>query len=201
MLIEQPQLLSKAIPYPLPNSIPVIALVNSSVCWPMTEVNHEIYDYIWTPVIGEELIYRVNHALKNTARVKLIDNDDSCEDKRLDMIFNSLETNPQVTPLVLKTCHYLHQHIEQKLVLDQVASAMGTNRSKLAAEFKYSLGKGVFEWLREQRLMKAKHLLSHTKMSIQQVSLSVGYENSGNFSTAYKKQFSLSPKQQVKLMR
>lgn len=102
------------------------------------------------------------------------------------------------TVLVKNTCRYLKHNIHEKLMLDEVAHSMGSNRSKLSSTFKRVLGKGVFEWLREHRMLKAKSLLINSKMTVQQVGFEVGYENCANFSTAYKREFHLSPSQQRK---
>jgi transcriptional regulator GlxA family with amidase domain len=98
--------------------------------------------------------------------------------------------------LVDETCMYLKKRLHEKHMLDEVAYAMGTNRSKLASSFKSIKGKGVFEWLRERRMIKAKAILLITDLSIQQVSFEVGFDNCANFSTAYKKHFGISPRQQ-----
>lgn len=103
--------------------------------------------------------------------------------------------------LIQKTCGYLKKNICSKLVLAEIATIMGSNRSKLAATFKRVLGIGVFEWLRKQRMLKAKYLLLHSELSIQEIGFEVGYENSANFSSAYKKQFNISPRQQRKLAK
>lgn len=98
--------------------------------------------------------------------------------------------------LVQKTCDHLIRNIVQKFALDEIASSVGSNRSQLASAFKRVLGVGVFEWLREQRMQKARNLLLHSDLSIQEIGFEVGYENSANFSSAYKKQFSLSPREE-----
>lgn len=103
--------------------------------------------------------------------------------------------------LVQDTCDYLKNNIYNKFILDDIATFMGSNRSKLAATFKRVLGVGVFEWLRKQRMLKAKSLLIHSDLSIQEIGFEVGYENSANFSSAYKKQFGLSPRQQRNLSK
>ncbi len=98
--------------------------------------------------------------------------------------------------LVDETCIYLKSRLHEKHQLDDIAYSMGTNRSKLAASFKAVTGMGVFEWLRERRMVKAKALLLATELSIQQVAFEVGFENCANFSTAFKKQYLISPRQQ-----
>jgi AraC-like DNA-binding protein len=95
-----------------------------------------------------------------------------------------------------KTCKYLIDNLNCKLTLDYIASQVGSSRSQLAKVFKRITGTGVFEWLRNQRLLKAKTLLLHSSLTVQEIGFEVGYENQANFASAYKKQFSLSPRQQ-----
>ncbi len=95
--------------------------------------------------------------------------------------------------LVTRACQYLTSHLCEKQTLDSISFVVGVNRSKLASSFKKVLGIGVFQWLRAQRLQKAQYLLSHSHLSIQDISMEVGYESNANFSTAYKKLFGISP--------
>lgn len=101
--------------------------------------------------------------------------------------------------VVKKARNYLISHLDEKLLLEDVARACGVNRSKLALIFRRVVGVGVFEWLRNYRMSKAKILLMKSDLSVQAVGLEVGYENSANFSSAYKKVFNVSPREQRKL--
>lgn len=98
--------------------------------------------------------------------------------------------------LVTNTCLYLKKRLHEKHMLDDIACSMGTNRTKLAASFKEIIGQSVFEWLRERRMVKAKAMLLATDLSIQQVAFEVGFDNCANFSTAFKKHYGMSPRQQ-----
>lgn len=98
--------------------------------------------------------------------------------------------------LIRKTCEYLQKNLNETMVLDDIALRMGTNRSKLSTIFKQEVGETVFHWIRKQRMNKAKSLLQYTDLSIQQVGFEVGYLNSANFSTSYRKFFGLSPREE-----
>jgi len=98
--------------------------------------------------------------------------------------------------LVEKTCRYLTAHLDRKCSLAGVALLMGTNRNRLAISFRVVAGCGVFEWLRDQRMIKAKYLLLHSNKSAQQIACDVGYSNSANFSTAFRRKYGVSPRQQ-----
>jgi AraC-like DNA-binding protein len=53
----------------------------------------------------------------------------------------------------------------------------------------------VFAWLYEKRMSLAQTLLKTTTLSILQVGDLVGYPDSNNFSTAFKREYQLSPRQ------
>ncbi|WP_422624401.1 helix-turn-helix domain-containing protein [Pseudoalteromonas rubra] len=70
---------------------------------------------------------------------------------------------------------------------------MATNRNRLSRVFKSYYGATVFNWLRELRMQRAAELLCSTDNSIQEIAFSVGYSDSNNFSTAFKRCFQTSP--------
>lgn len=139
--------------------------------------------------------------INNNGKIKTqITSDEYSNVIELDLnIPNAIKNKDNV--LIQNTCLYLKKNIYNKLILDDIATLMGSNRSKLAATFKRVLGVGVFEWLRKQRMLKAKSLLMHSDLSIQEIGFEVGHENSANFSSAYRKQFNISPRQQRNLSK
>ena len=164
---------------------------------------HEIYelgatDYFALPIIKEELLYRCTTALAMFYSYHSQCNK-QCDPTDLPTIQNIVDVDPDERELVQNTCVYLQQHLEDKLMLDDIAICMGSNRSSLAATFKQVMGQSVFEWLREQRMLKAKSLLVNSKMTIQQIAFEVGYEYSANFANTYKRQFNITPREQRKM--
>ncbi len=55
------------------------------------------------------------------------------------------------------------------------------------------MGTSLFAWIREERLFKAKFLLSNTQLSVQQICFNIGYEDPANFTTSFKACFSVTP--------
>lgn len=101
--------------------------------------------------------------------------------------------NLKYKDLVEKTCHYIQQHLELPLTLHSISKAMNTNRNSLSKAFKKELNTGVSTWLRIQRMHKARQLLVSTNLSIQEISVRLGYPSQANFSTAFKHLFNESP--------
>ena len=103
--------------------------------------------------------------------------------------------------LVKSTCDYLLKNMSEKLTLEKIAQAMGTNRSHLNIIFTQQVGLSVFASLRHQRLSKASFLLKHSNKTVREIAYLVGIDNSAQFSTLFKKEFSLTPKEYRKSLQ
>ena len=97
----------------------------------------------------------------------------------------------------------LERDIESPPQIRELAHMVGINESKLMYGFKKLYNQTVHDYLRTLRMNKAKELLSTTDLSITQIAFEVGYEFSSNFTTAFKRHFSVTPrsirKQRVEL--
>lgn len=96
-------------------------------------------------------------------------------------------------PLVQNSCGLLAQQVDQQITLSQLARMVGTNKTTLAKRFETSFGCGPMTWLRHYRMTEAAARLRSGHESIAKVAESFGYENSNNFSTAFKAFHGLSP--------
>lgn len=90
---------------------------------------------------------------------------------------------------------WILHHLEAPLTIGSISKAMGINDFKLKKGFRELFGTTVFNFIREQRLAKAKHLLSIGRMNVTEVSLAVGYQNPSRFAAAFKRKFGLTPSQ------
>jgi DNA-binding response OmpR family regulator len=78
--------------------------------------------------------------------------------------------------------------------LTELAHRVGTNQARLGREFQTHLGMSTFEYLREQRLVRAQELLSTTDRQIQQIADAIGFKRAGDFATAFKLRFGMTPR-------
>jgi len=77
--------------------------------------------------------------------------------------------------------------------VEELASKVGTKEHKLQMAFKYRFGITVSKFSREERLKKAHEILMTENDILLSVALAVGYNDTGNFSTAFKNHFKYSP--------
>lgn len=95
---------------------------------------------------------------------------------------------------VLRACEHFLYNLPHTPSLTELARTVGTNRNTLIQEFQNTFGVTPFAWLREQRLLKAKQLLSETDWPIYSISENVGYSCPNHFSTSFRKRFGTSPR-------
>ncbi len=74
-----------------------------------------------------------------------------------------------------------------------LARQVALNEFKLKDGFKKYFGSGIFEWLMEQRMQHAKHLLLTTNKPVKTICAMVGYPRTTNFITAFKRRFGMTP--------
>jgi transcriptional regulator GlxA family with amidase domain len=79
--------------------------------------------------------------------------------------------------------------------LIELAHRVGTNQARLGREFQTHLGMSTFEYLREQRLVRAQELLATTDRPVQQIAEAIGFRRGGDFSTAFRLRFGMTPRQ------
>jgi AraC-like DNA-binding protein len=80
------------------------------------------------------------------------------------------------------------------LSLDALARQAGTNANTLQRHFRAVYGTTVFDFVRENRLQRARKALEQEGLTVGQAALVAGYNSAANFATAYRKRFGMPPK-------
>jgi AraC-like DNA-binding protein len=167
---------------------PVLSLVDFN-----KSNKHELYtlgvfDYVSCPIIPQELTFRITHAINYFEAVQA-----PLHALTLPCTASALIKQKNLA-LAKNTAAYLQTRLGEDIKLSELIVKMGTNRNQLNDAFKTSYGLTVFAWLLKKRMSLAQKLLKTTTLSILQVGDQVGYPDSNNFSTAFKREYKLSPK-------
>jgi DNA-binding response OmpR family regulator len=142
-------------------------------------------DYILKPFSFEEVGLRLTRHLQKKFSLKLESNE------REPSRFTS-----SVNDLVFEAARaHLHSNLGHTPKLDQVARTARTNVSRLNHAFKHCVDMTVFEYLREERMKKARKLLTETQLEIQSIAQELGFTSGANFTAAFKTKYSLTPSQ------
>ena len=97
--------------------------------------------------------------------------------------------------LVYRAIDILLDEMTDPPALIELAHRVGTNQVRLGREFQAYLGMTIFEYLREQRLVRAQELLTTTDRQIQQIAEAIGFKRAGDFATAFKLRFGMTPRE------
>lgn len=91
--------------------------------------------------------------------------------------------------------HYIEHNFQNNITVEDIAQVCGLNRSYFGKIFKMGVGKTPQEFLLNFRMSKAAELLKLTQLSINDIGLAVGYDNSLHFSRAFKNIYGISPRE------
>lgn len=88
---------------------------------------------------------------------------------------------------------YIRESISRSLTVEQLAQEFHYSRTRLSVLFKKATGLGINEFITQERITRAKELLSQNEMSISQISEAVGYSSAQYFSRRFSLEAGCSP--------
>lgn len=94
---------------------------------------------------------------------------------------------------IRKTVEYMEKNYSRRLKIDDIAKAIGLDRSYLGAIFKNGVNMTLKEFLTVFRMNRACELLEDNKLTIGDVARSVGYDDPLLFSKVFKNVKGVSP--------
>lgn len=111
---------------------------------------------------------------------------------------NALENSSNINKNnfnVAKTVNFIKENYDKDLSLNILASNIYCNPSYLSHIFKEALNINIVDYINQERIEQAKHLLDVTTKTIIEISLQVGYKDSSYFAKVFKQLVGLSPKE------
>jgi AraC-like DNA-binding protein len=88
---------------------------------------------------------------------------------------------------------YIQYHLDQPLSLPQIAKYAGYSPYHFTRVFKEKMGVSPFYYISSLRMNRAKELLLHTNFSVRDVSLEIGQQSLGTFTTQFTKRIGITP--------
>ncbi len=100
---------------------------------------------------------------------------------------------PDDSEQVRRAIDFIDSHYSYPISVEDIASYVGVSRSTLFRQFRRFLDLSPKEYLDQYRIRRAAYLLKHTDLTVNSVSVSVGYDNGLYFSKVFKKATGMSP--------
>ncbi len=98
-------------------------------------------------------------------------------------------------PVMGKALTYLRKHYREEIGVPEVVAVAGASRRVVEMLFREMLHCGIHEELNRLRMEDAKHLLLEHELSSTDIAQACGFSSAHYFSSAFKRDFGLSPRQ------
>lgn len=96
---------------------------------------------------------------------------------------------------ISKALTLIHSSPRQPWTLENLSSQIGMSRAAFAKRFKDMIGEPMFAYLSKVRIQKAKELLQDTRLFVDDIASTVGYESERAFAKTFGKYVGMTPKQ------
>jgi AraC family transcriptional regulator len=100
-----------------------------------------------------------------------------------------------LAPRKLKTAlEFINGHLDEDLSLSDIACEVGLSPFHFARGLKKETGLAPHQYLIEQRIKRAKELLTGTKLPIVEIAFQVGYNTQSHFTSVFRRHTGATPK-------
>ncbi|MBD1909798.1 MULTISPECIES: AraC family transcriptional regulator [unclassified Leptolyngbya] len=89
---------------------------------------------------------------------------------------------------------YIEAHLGEEISLEAIANHLNMSQYYFCHLFKKSMGVSPYQYVLQQRINKAKHLLKHQKSVITDVALECGFANQTHFTKHFRKLTGITPR-------
>lgn len=138
--------------------------------------------YLESPVIGEER-YRAMVTLLAAFSLQLGD--------LAEQII--LELRHEKSDCIACAKDFIDEHIQDSIVLDEVASEIHMSRFYLCRKFKESMGMTLTEYVCVRRIEMAKDMLENTSLRVADIAFEVGFQSLSQFNRSFQKFVRITP--------
>jgi two-component system response regulator YesN len=99
--------------------------------------------------------------------------------------------------LIRQAVLFIRRNLALPYGLNRLASDLQVSKEHLSREFKKETGKTVSLYIQHSKVLEAIEMLKHSKYSVADISIRLGFSSSSYFTTVFKRHMGLSPKQYV----
>ncbi|OZI62083.1 response regulator transcription factor [Bordetella genomosp. 11] len=157
-------------------------------------------DYVLKPYNPEEVLARVRVQLQIAQRAATPHAEvAAARDLSTQPIYGAGVAQPRFAAIsneqaiVNTTTQYLVDHLSDAPSQKDLARLIGVNEKRLTHAFRSLLGKTIHDYLRDQRMEKARALLQDGSLTVAEIADQLGFSSPANFASAFRRQLGCSP--------
>ncbi len=107
----------------------------------------------------------------------------------------TLENRSLTHTQLQQAINYIHTHLDRDLSLAELAGIINISPTYFASLFKQAMGISPHQYVIQQRVEKAKLMLSRTDLAIADIALQVGFSSQSHLTQHFKRLTGMTPKQ------
>lgn len=100
--------------------------------------------------------------------------------------------------VIEQVLHHIQENLSENLSLETVSAFAGFSPVHFHKLFRNATGRTLREYVEEQRIKKAAHLLLSTKLNLTQIAYECGFASQSHFSLVFKRKMKLTPRDYVR---
>ena len=176
------------------NHLPIILLTAKKLAEDETEgLQAGADDFLTKPFRLKDLKLRIDNIIENRKRMQTEFSQESAEDSRK-------KVAKPLTPdeiFLNRVLDFVHQHLaDEEYDRDALAADMGASASTLYNKLRAITGMNVSAFIRDVRMKEARRMAEENpNLRVSDLAYSVGFHDPRYFSTCFKKQFGIQPKE------
>ncbi|MDR5588300.1 response regulator transcription factor [Clostridium aquiflavi] len=116
-----------------------------------------------------------------------------CKDNSDDIIREKLIGNKDISKVLNPVLTYISENYTEKITLESAANSCNLSIFYFSKLFKKDIGMKFIDYINLYKIEKSKELLENTDMSIINIAVTLGHDESGYFSKVFKRVVGITP--------
>lgn len=125
--------------------------------------------------------------------IKLVSEFRLCFDKCVNLPYQAINVKSKHQEIINKVSSYIKANLDKKITIDDISNNIFLSKSYLQHLFKHYYGIPVSEYIFNQKMHVAQHMLENGA-SLSETATALGYKYYSSFCMNYKKYYGISPK-------
>lgn len=110
--------------------------------------------------------------------------------KKMKLLKNNFSTSKPIN----EALNYIYTYINERITIEDIAKHLELSESYLSRLFKKEVGVSISDYIREQKVERAKNLLRHSDFSLIDIANHLSFSSQSHFIQVFKTQTGMTPK-------
>ncbi len=114
-------------------------------------------------------------------------------------VYSQTERESSQKEIVESIQKYINSHLGEAIMKEDIAVQVHLNSDYITRIFRKETGMSIKSYIIQQKMLAARQFLQTTDLPVSHIAVRLGYSNFSHFSSAYKKQFGITPNEEKRM--